>query len=99
MNPYDTPHSQRDLDALARETPRLTCANSPCSGRLCGEIDAAGCHCAARSTERAAEVALGDFTATDRPEDERALSGPEIDPVTTVRAQDVGSARLAGEDK
>ncbi|RWR08471.1 hypothetical protein [Paenirhodobacter populi] len=99
MNRYDTPHSQRDLDALARETPRVRCANSPCAGRLCSEIDAAGCHCAARATGRSAEAVLADFTRNAAPGTERALNGPEIDPVSTIRATDDGSARLAGEDE
>ncbi|RWR09793.1 hypothetical protein [Paenirhodobacter populi] len=55
MSIYDTPLSQRDLDALARETPRLTCDNSPCAGRLCREIDAAACDCDPLATIRATD--------------------------------------------
>lgn len=98
-NHYDTDHTQRDLDALARETHRLTCANSPFSVRLCSEIDAAACQCAARATERAAEAVFGDFTTTGIQEVERELIGHEIDPVATIRATDNGSARLSSEEQ
>jgi hypothetical protein len=64
-NPYLNPHTSRDLDALARETPgRMTCANSPCAGRLCSEIDAAACPCdpitAIRSTDDGCARKIGE---------------------------------------